>query len=211
MDLTNFKTVDNAFRNTVLVAVSCCLIMGAAFVISFLYLSNKIDAAYTKALVLDTSGQVYDVAAIESSSMRKYEYENHIKTFVSLWYSFDESTYERNVTSALHLIGNRGKTLLNEYNDINLLNSLIQNNISYDIIIKDIHIDMQTIPVTGDILFTQAAYRAKGNGARDISVSFTLYDVSRSRENSHGTKIDKWEVRYSEPRDIANDDKLKLK
>ena len=77
-------------------------------------------------MVLDTSGQVYDVAAIESAAMRKYEYENHIKTFVSLWYSFDESTYEDNVTLALNLIGNRGKELYNEYNDINMLNSLIQ-------------------------------------------------------------------------------------
>ena len=74
-------------------------------------MSNKIDAAYTKALVLDTSGQVYDVAAIESAAMRKYDYENHIKPFVSLWYYFDESTYENNVTLALNLIGNRGKEM----------------------------------------------------------------------------------------------------
>lgn len=126
MDLTKFKTVDQAFKTTVIIAVSCCVVMGISFTICFFYLSNKIDVAYTKALVLDTSGQVYDVAAIESAAMRKYEYENHIKTFVSLWYSFDESTYEDNVTLALNLIGNRGKELYNEYNDINMLNSLIQ-------------------------------------------------------------------------------------
>lgn len=175
----------------------------------FFYLSNKIDVAYTKALVLDTSGQVYDVAAIESAAMRKYEYENHIKTFVSLWYSFDESTYEDNVTLALNLIGNRGKELYNEYNDINMLNSLIQKNIRYGVIIKDIHINMQTVPISGDILFTQTGYRARGSVARDISVNFTLYDVSRSRENSHGVKIESWEVRYSEPREITDEEKLK--
>lgn len=75
MNLTKFKTVDQAFKTTVIVASSCCLIMGIAFTVCFFYLSNKIDAAYTKALVLDTSGQVYDVAAIESAAMRKYEYE----------------------------------------------------------------------------------------------------------------------------------------
>lgn len=186
MDLTKFKTVDQAFKTTVIIAVSCCVVMGISFTICFFYLSNKIDVAYTKALVLDTSGQVYDVAAIESAAMRKYEYENHIKTFVSLWYSFDESTYEDNVTLALNLIGNRGKELYNEYNDINMLNSLIQKNIRYGVIIKDIHINMQTVPISGDILFTQTGYRARGSVARDISVNFTLYDVSRSRENSHG-------------------------
>ena len=209
MNLTKFKTVDQAFKTTVIVASSCCLIMGIAYTVCFFYLSNKIDAAYTKALVLDTSGQVYDVAAIESAAMRKYEYENHIKTFVSLWYSFDESTYENNVTLALNLIGNRGKELYNEYNDINMLNSLIQKNIRYGVIIKDIHINMQTVPISGDILFTQTGYRARGSVARDISVNFTLYDVSRSRENSHGVKIESWEVRYSEPREITDEEKLK--
>ena len=37
--------------------------------------------------------------------------------------------------------------LYNEYNDINMLNSLIQKNIRYGVIIKDIHINMQTVPI----------------------------------------------------------------
>ena len=90
-----------------------------------------------------------------------------------------------------------------------MLNSLIQKNIRYGVIIKDIHINMQTVPISGDILFTQTGYRARGSVARDISVNFTLYDVSRSRENSHGVKIEIWEVRYSEPREITDEEKLK--
>lgn len=198
-----FKTVDNAFKTTVLASAVCCLIMGIAFVVSSIYLSNKIDSVLTKALVFDTSGQVYGTASINAVDMRKYEYEDHIKRFVNLWYSFDESTYERNIEEALHLIGNQGKLLVNEYNDVNMLNSLIQKNLRYGIIIKDLRIDMQTIPVSGEILFTQTGYRAKGSIARDISAKFTLYDVSRSAENSHGVKIDSWEVRYSEPREIT--------
>lgn len=203
MDLMKFKTVDNAFKTTVLASAVCCLIMGIAFVVSSIYLSNKIDSVLTKALVFDTSGQVYGTASINAVDMRKYEYEDHIKRFVNLWYSFDESTYERNIEEALHLIGNQGKLLVNEYNDVNMLNSLIQKNLRYGIIIKDLRIDMQTIPVSGEILFTQTGYRAKGSIARDISAKFTLYDVSRSAENSHGVKIDSWEVRYSEPREIT--------
>lgn len=209
MDLTKFKTVDQAFKTNVLVSVLCCLIMGISFIICFFYLSNKIEKTLAKALVLDTSGQVYSATAVDAAAMRRFEYENHVRTFVSLWYSFDESTYESNVTAALNLIGNQGKALLNEYNDINMLNSLIQKNIRYGIIIKDISIDMQTIPVSGEILFVQTGYRARGSIARDICVNFTLYDVSRSRENSHGVKIGDWEVKYSEPREIQETEKLK--
>lgn len=209
MDLTKFKTVDEAFKTTVIVAAISCGIMAVAFIICFFYLSNKVEEAYSKALVLDTTGQIYDASAIESSAMRKYEYENQVKTFVSLWYAFDESTYESNVTAALNLIGNRGKELLNEYNDVNMHNSLLQKNIRYGVIIKDLNVDMQTVPVSGRIKFIQTGYRARGSVARDISVEFTLYNVSRSRENPHGAKIDTWNVSYSEPREINEKDKLK--
>lgn len=209
MDLTKFKTVDQAFKTTVIAAVVSCGIMAVAFIICFFYLFNKVDEAYNKSLVLDTSGRIYDVTSIETSAMRKYEYENHVKTFASLWYSFDESTYNANIEAALPLIGNRGKELLNEYNDVSMYNSLIQKNIRYGLIIKDLHIDMQTVPVSGEIYFVQTGYRARGSVARDITVKFTLYNVSRSRENPHGVKIETWDVHYSDPREINQSEKLK--
>lgn len=210
MNLTKFKTIDSAFRTTVIVAISCFLIMGIAFVVCFFYLSDKIDAAYTKALVMDRSGQIYNVGSIDAAAMRKYEYADHIKKFVTLWYSFDENTYEDHVKAGLYLIGNKGKELLNEYNDINMRNSLLQKNLRYGVIIKDININMQTVPVSGSALFTQVGYRAGGSSARDISVEFTLKDLeSRSDNNSHGVLIEAWEVRYSEPREVTEEEKYK--
>lgn len=203
MDLTKFKTVDQTVRLTIFLSAGFSGIITIAYIICFFYLTNKIDAAYTKALVLDRQGQVYETASLPATAMRKFEYENHIKTFVKAWYAFDESTYENNINSALNLIGNRGKELLNEYNDINMLNSLIQKNIRYQVIIKDIQVHTNTIPISGKVNFTQTGYRARGSIARDIEVEFTLYDVSRSRENAHGVKIEDWIVRYSEPRETT--------
>lgn len=203
MDLTKFKTVDESLRITLIVSVCCCGIMALAFTVAFIFQYNKIDEAYTKALVLDTSGKIYEATPIAASDMRKYEYEDHIKDFVVKWYAFDESTYESNIKSALNLIGNRGKELLSEYNDVNMHNSLIQKNIIYKVAIKDIQVDMKTVPVSGEILFTQTGYRARGSVSRDVLVKFTLYDVSRSRENSHGVKIESWEVNYSEPQETT--------
>ena len=33
------------------------------------------------------------------------------QTFVTHWYAFDESSYEKNISLALNLIGNKGKEL----------------------------------------------------------------------------------------------------
>ena len=78
-------------------------------------------------------------------------------------------------------------------------NSLIQKNIRYDVSIKDIQIDTQTIPTTGKISFTQTGYRARGSISREIVAEFTIYDVSRSEDNAHGAKIEEWIVHYSAP------------
>ena len=157
-------------------------------------------------MVIDKNGEVYETSSLPAGAMRKYEYLNHVKTFVTHWYAFDESTYEGNISLALNLIGNKGKELLNEYNDVNMLNSLIQKNIRYGVTIKDVEIHTNTIPVSGKILFTQTGYRARGSVSRDIEAEFTLYDVSRSEDNAHGAKIEDWIVRYSEP--VENGDDL---
>lgn len=126
MDLTKFKGADDTVRLTIRLSIGYCILLTAAFVSCIIYLTVKIEKAYSQALVIDKNGEVYETSSLPAGSMRKYEYLNHVKTFVTHWYAFDESTYEGNISLALNLIGNKGKELLNEYNDVNMLNSLIQ-------------------------------------------------------------------------------------
>ena len=109
MDLTKFKGADEAVKLTIRLSIAYCIILTFAFITCIIYLTIKIDNAYNSALVIDREGSVYKATSMPSSSMRKYEYINHVKTFVTQWYAFDESTYEMNISSALNLIGNKGK------------------------------------------------------------------------------------------------------
>lgn len=194
-----FKGVDNAVKMTIRLSIGYCVILTAAFITCIIYQTIKLEKAYSQALVIDKNGEVYEASRMPASNMRRFEYINHVKTFVSKWYAFDENTYERNIISALNLIGNKGKELLNEYNDVNMLNSLVQKNIRYGVSIDEIVIDMNTIPVTGKVVFTQTGYRARGKISRKVEAEFSIYDVSRSEENAHGAKIEDWIVHYSAP------------
>ena len=199
MDLMKFKGVDNAVKMTIRLSIGYCVILTIAFITCIIYQTIKLEKAYSQALVSDKNGEVYKASGMPASNMRRFEYINHVKTFVGKWYAFDENTYEGNIASALNLIGNKGKELLNEYNDVNMLNSLVQKNIRYGVSIDEITIDMGTIPVTGKILFTQTGYRARGKVSRKVEAEFSIYDVSRSEENAHGAKIEDWIVHYSAP------------
>ena len=192
---------------TKIVAISCTLISSIAFIAAYSMLYMRIEDLYSRVIVLDTSGKIYESISAPESYMRIYEYEDHVKTFVKKWYEFDEKNYEQNIAIGLELIGNRGKQLLSDYNDINMLNSLIQKNLSYTVKINEIKVDMNTIPVSGYIVFTQTGRRAHGTISRDIKAMFTLYDISRSRENSHGVKIEDWQVEFirkSTPEESVN-------
>lgn len=131
-----FKGADDAVKLTIRLSAGYCIILTIAFASSIIFLINKIEKAYGQALVIDRQGEVYEASSLSASDMRQYEYMNHVKTFVTHWYAFDESSYEKNISLALNLIGNKGKELLNEYNDVNMLNSLIQKNIRYGVRIR---------------------------------------------------------------------------
>lgn len=204
MNLQNSRNIDQAFKQTRFLALIFAGILLAAFIFCLVYFSNKIDQAYTKSYIFDNTGKVYTTGTVDTKEMRGFEYENHVKTFFLKWYSFDETTYDGNIKDALELIGDKGKELLNEYNDVNILNTMIQKNIRYSATITDIKVDLNSIPVSGRIKGVQTGYRARGSVSRSIEVTFTLYDVARSQKNVHGCKVDQWNVKYTSTNNELN-------
>lgn len=92
MDLMKFKGVDNAVRMTMRLSIGYCIILTIAFITCIIYQTIKLEKAYSQALVIDKNGEVYEASGMPASSMRRFEYINHVKTFVGKWYAFDENT-----------------------------------------------------------------------------------------------------------------------
>ena len=102
MNLMKFKGADDAVKLTIRLSAGYCIILTIAFASSIIFLINKIEKAYGQALVIDRQGEVYEASSLSASDMRQYEYMNHVKTFVTHWYAFDESSYEKNISLALN-------------------------------------------------------------------------------------------------------------
>lgn len=90
MNLMKFKGADDAVKLTIRLSAGYCIILTIAFASSIIFLINKIEKAYGQALVIDRQGEVYEASSLSASDMRQYEYMNHVKTFVTHWYAFDE-------------------------------------------------------------------------------------------------------------------------
>ncbi len=87
----------------------------------------------------------YEASSLSASDMRQYEYMNHVKTFVTHWYAFDESSYEEHFACA-QPHRQQGERAVERINDVNMLNSLIQKEYPLRVRIKDVEIKRYLLP-----------------------------------------------------------------
>jgi hypothetical protein len=92
------------------------------------------------------------------------------------------------------MIGDVGKRMYQKYVEDNILRTLKQMNMIVTVEIKEVYVNMNSMPRTGYITGTQTIKRLKGSVSRNMNCTFELWDISRSRNNPHGVKIEKWDV-----------------
>lgn len=205
MKMQVFETAQENYKKSIGFAKFVISIVLITSLASNLFLGYKLSQANKTAIVLDTKGMIYNTKSMGLEDTRIFEYEDHIKTFYTNWYSFDESNFDQHIEKGLNMIGDNGKELYNEYNDLQIKTNLIQKNLRYDVRISNVSIDMNTNPISGTIQGIQTCIRAKGSKSRTIYAKFTIYDTTRSKENVHGCKIDKWQVYESRELSEQND------
>lgn len=185
----------SAFRTSMLFFALVCCFCVVAVIATAVYMHRESEKQYAMIYVMDKSGAISTADRTELDvSGRLFEYEDHVKNFYRKWYAFDESSFQYNIESALYLIGDVGKQMYQKYVEDNILRTLKQMNMSVTVEIKEVYVDMNTMPRTGYITGIQTIKRTRGSVSRNMNCTFELWDVSRSRENAHGVKIEKWEV-----------------
>ncbi len=184
----------SAFQLTRLTVIAVVVVAFISITLGFIVMSREIQSIRNSVVVIDRSGEVLKSELASSKATRIFEYRNHVKTFYTLWYSFDEGSYNSNVESALSLIGESGKDLLDVYLTQSIERNLKEKNLVFSVYIKDIQIDMSTNPISGYIEGEQEIKRNKGSLKRNLVCSFIIYDVDRTEDNPHGCKVDNWKI-----------------
>jgi len=195
MELKSLTTYKSAFSLVQLILIAVILASAGANVMIWKMFSEKIEQLSSVIYIMDGSGSVEPASQTPINlEQRTFEYEDHVKDFYRLWYAFDEHNFEENLEKGLYLVGECGISLFDTYKEDRVLEKLQEKNLSLFVSVEEISINTETRPVSGYIKGTQTIKRLAGKMTRRMDCTFTLHNVSRSRENPHGVKIENWEI-----------------
>lgn len=192
---THLRNIETAFqqnkRIVALVIITSGLISIAAIWFSF--------AAYQKAsahIYVLANGKALEAISAERKDNIPVEARDHIKMFHHFFFTLDpdEKVIQGNISKALYLADESARNQYNGLKEKSYYNNLISGNISQQIQVDSIQLNMDSYPYYFKCVATQKLIRATSTINKLLVTQGYLRDVSRSDNNPHGFLIEKWET-----------------
>jgi conjugative transposon TraK protein len=187
------QNLESAFRH---IRLFCILMILSCIMLSCFIVWQSLR------LVKEAEGRVYILAsgkALEAfASDRKdnipVEARDHIRTFHQDFFTLDpdEKVIDANITRALYLADGSAKRLYDNLKETGYYAGVISGNISQEITVDSITLDMQSYPFYFRCYATQKIIRMTSIVTRDLVTEGWLRNISRSDNNPHGFLIERW-------------------
>ena len=200
MELKGLKNYSRAYAGMRLIAILSVISSLVFSIVVFVLCQLEINKNKHSIYVMKKDGSVVSATStLQSPEERGFEFQDHVRQFYKLWYELDQNSYKRNIDKGLLLVGDCGKELYNEYKEQDLYTLLNSKNISTSVEITEVKVNMSQYPAIGYIKGIQTIKRLNGEAKRNMNCTFTIYDMKRSDDNSHGAKIEEWKVVDNSP------------
>lgn len=187
------KNIDTAFKHIRLFAI--VIIFACAFICCYtVYKSYQ--------LIIETQGRIYILSngkALEAFSAERkdnipVEARDHVKMFHHFFFTLDpdDKMIQANIRKALYLADASAKRQFDNLKENRYYSNLISGNISQDIEVDSIQIDLNSYPYYFKYYSTQRITRATSIVLRSLITEGYLRNVHRTDNNSHGFLIERW-------------------
>src|SRR3954447_10685495 len=187
------KNIDTAFRyirTFTLVFLLCCASL-SAFIMYKCY--EMITAAQSKVYVL-ANGKAFEALSADRKDNIAVEARDHVKTFHEYFFTLDpdNKVIETNISKALYLADASAKRQYENLKENGYYISVIAGNISQQISVDSVYVDLKQYPVYFKCFATEKIIRLTSTVLRSLVTEGYLRSVSRSENNSHGFLIERW-------------------
>ena len=186
----NIETAFQQIRLLCIVVVVGCLGTATAIGISSL---RSAERARQSVYVL-SAGKVLEAFASDRKENIPVEAKDHIRTFHQLFFTLapDEKIISSNITRALYLADGSAKKLYDDLKEDGYYAGVITGNVSQNIVVDSIALDMQVYPYHFRCWGIQQIVRRTSVVTRSLLTEGWLRNTSRSENDPHGFLIERW-------------------
>ena len=187
------KNIETAFQHvkmfTAVVVVCCFLLCG--FV---LFKSYQLAAITQSKVYVLANGKALEALTADRKDNIPVEARDHIKTFHQYFFSLDpdDKVIQNNITKALYLADATAKRQYEDLKENGYYSNIIAGNISQQIDIDSVQVDVNNYPYYFRCFATQKIIRATSIVYRSLITEGYLRNVTRSDNNPHGFLIERW-------------------
>lgn len=191
----NANNIETSFRHirlfTVVVVVGSLGICGLVTWLSYRSMARMQDRIYILA-----SGKALEAVAQNRKDNIPVEARDHIRSFHQYFFTLDpdEKVIDANLNRALYLADASAKRQYDDLKETGYYAGIIAGNISQEISIDSIHLDMTGYPYYFRCYATEKIIRPSSLVTRDLLTEGWLRNTSRSDNNPHGFLIERWTI-----------------
>lgn len=187
------RNIDTAFKHIRL--FSLVLIAGSVFAICFtLYKSFQLISESQERIYILSNGKALEAWSAERKDNIPVEARDHVRMFHHHFFTLDpdDKVIQANITKALYLADASAKKQYDNLKENRYYSNVISGNISQEINIDSIRIDINQYPFYFRCYSRQRLIRTTSIVTRSLVTEGYLRNVSRSDNNPHGFLIEKW-------------------
>jgi len=143
------------------------------------------------------NGKVLAAIAADRKTNLPVELRDHIKTFHEDFFTLvpDDKQIQATITQALYLADGSAKTAYDNLKEVGYYNNLISGNISQQITVDSIRLEMNQEPYGFTCYATEKLVRASSTVTRKLITQGHIRDLKTETDNNpHGFLIQGWEI-----------------
>jgi len=190
------KNIDSAFQH--IKKFSIAFLIGNVLVVCFgIYKFCEVIYRERQTIHILYNGKVLEAFASDKKSNLGVELRDHIKTFHQYFFNLspDDKAIRATVTKALYLVDQSAKKEYDNLRESGYYNNLISANISQEIEVDSIKLDLNQLPYAFTCYATQKLVRSSSTVLRKLVTQGTVRDLKIQTDNNpHGFLIQRWET-----------------
>lgn len=194
-----FDTIETSFRKLKFITVAS-IASGVIIALGAVYISGQQMLSNNDNIYVIDRGSAVMAARSGQDAYRDLEVKDHIERFHELMFNIspNSESIKRNLDRALVMSDKSAYDYWSDLSERGFYSRIVSANISQEIVIDSVKIDMSSYPYQAKTYATVFMLRESNITAYDFESSCRLVDVERSPSNPHGLMIEKFRVSKNE-------------